>query len=188
MSSLLVFIIGPAITASIIIWTITANIMIILIVTIAITSTIAATDAITLTTLTNAAPTAATAIRWSASIPEDKVYVKVERGWVTLSGDVDWDYQRSAAERSVQELLGVIGVSNLITIRPRASPIDVKHSIERALVRHAEREAKHLNVLVEGSRVTLRGKVHSLAERQAAQGAAWSAPGVSSVSNELVLD
>ena len=133
------------------------------------------------------AAAAATAIRWNALIPGDKVHVKVERGWVGLSGDVDWDYQRSAAERVVQELLGVTGVSNLITIKPRASPIDVKHSIEQALLRHAEREAKHLDVLVEGSRVTLRGKVHSLAERQAAQGAAWSAPGVSSVTNELVL-
>jgi osmotically-inducible protein OsmY len=133
------------------------------------------------------ASSAATAINWNASIPHEKVHVKVEKGWVTLSGDVDWDYQRTAAEQAVQELRGVIGVSNLINIRPRTSPVDVKRSIEQALVRHAEREAKHLDVLVDGSRVTLRGKVHSVAERQAAQGAAWSAPGVSSVSNELVL-
>ena len=127
------------------------------------------------------------ALLWSASVPKGKVLLTVENGWVSISGDVEWEYQRKAAAHAVQNLLGVIGVTNLIKIQPHLSPIDIQKGIEGALTRHAEREAKHLQILVDGSRVTLRGKVHSLAERQAVQGAAWSAPGVSIVKNELTL-
>lgn len=128
------------------------------------------------------------ALRWNAVIPVERIQLKVERGWVTLSGEVEWDYQRKAAEESCSKLLGVVGVSNLIMVKPQVSPIDVQQRIQAALQRQAQREAQRLLVIVDGSRVTLRGKVHSWAERQAAQSAAWGAPGISTVVNELTLD
>ncbi len=126
-------------------------------------------------------------LEWSVHVPDGRIQVQVERGWVSLSGSVEWDYQRKAAERAVRELAGVVGITDLIAVKPRISPIDIQHNIESALARHAEREARHMQVIVEGSRVTLRGTVQSWAERKAAQGAAWSAPGVTSVTNELLL-
>ncbi|RFO96047.1 OsmY domain-containing protein [Rhodoferax lacus] len=126
-------------------------------------------------------------LAWTTAVPNGAIHVKVEKGWVSLDGSVDWGYQRQAAEKAVQALVGVVGISNRITVKPRLSSTDIQRGIERALTRHAEREAKHLQVQVEGSRVTLRGPVGSWAERQAAQGAAWSAPGVTAVSNELYL-
>lgn len=126
-------------------------------------------------------------LAWSATIPQGAIHIVVEKGWVTLDGVVDWGYQRRAAEKAVQGLLGVAGVNNRIVVKPRISPVDIQRGIERALGRHAEREARHLKVLVEGSRVTLQGPVGSWAERQAVQGAAWSAPGVTAVINELYL-
>lgn len=137
---------------------------------------------------TDIAAAANKALGWNVTVPPGKVHITVEKGWVHLSGEVEWAFQRSAAEQVVQNLVGVVGVANLIVIRPRASPIDIQKSIQDALTRQAERAAKHLQVLVDGSRVTLKGKVHSWAERQAIQGAAWSAPGVSSVNNQLSLD
>jgi osmotically-inducible protein OsmY len=136
---------------------------------------------------TDIAAAANHALQWNVSVPKGKVLLTVEGGWVTLNGCVDWEYQRKAAEHAVENLTGVVGVTNLISIQPHASPVDIRKGIEGALTRHAAREARHLQVLVDGSRVTLKGKVHSWAERQAAQGAAWSAPGVSAVFNELVL-
>lgn len=136
---------------------------------------------------TDIAVAAKQALSWNVSVPEGHVQTKVEKGWLSLTGEVEWDYQRRAAERAVRDLLGVVGVTNLVKVKPRISPIDIQKSIEGALKRQAEREAQHMQVLVEGSRVTLRGKVHSWSERQAAQGAAWSAPGVSNVTNELAI-
>lgn len=136
---------------------------------------------------TDIAVAAKQALGWNVSVPEGHVQTKVEKGWISLTGEVEWDYQRRAAERAVRDLVGVVGVTNLVKVKPRISPIDIQKSIESALKRQAEREAQHMQVLVEGSRVTLRGKVHSWSERQAAQGAAWSAPGVSNVTNELAI-
>ena len=136
---------------------------------------------------TDIAVAAKQALSWNVSVPEGHVQTKVEKGWISLTGEVEWDYQRRAAERAVHDLVGVVGVTNLVKVKPRISPIDIQKSIESALKRQAEREAQHMQVLVEGSRVTLRGKVHSWSERQAAQGAAWSAPGVSNVTNELAI-
>lgn len=127
------------------------------------------------------------ALEWSVTVPAGKIQTKVEKGWVSLTGEVEWGYQSQAAERAVRELKGVVGVTNLIKVKPHASAVDIKRNIESALMRQAEREARHMQILVDGSRVTLKGKVHSWSERMAAQGAAWSAPGVSSVANELVL-
>ena len=116
-----------------------------------------------------------------------KVRPMVEKGWLTLNGEVDWDYQRHAAESAVRNLLGVRGVSNLVKVTPKVRPADVEKKIHDALARQAEREAKHVAVAVNGSQVTLRGKVHSWAERKAVQGAAWAAPGVAVVVNDLTV-
>lgn len=128
------------------------------------------------------------AIEWHTLIPTEKVHPKVEKGWVTLSGEAEWDYQRRAAEGAVRNLLGVTGVTNLITLKPRVKADVVEGKIREALERQADREAKKIEVGVAGTCVTLRGKVHSLAERYAAQGAAWSAPGVTRVVNDILVE
>ena len=134
------------------------------------------------------AAAAESAFKWHGMIPEDQVQVMVERGWVTLSGQVDWDYQRSSAYDAVHPLTGVVGVTNNITLKARAMPTQIANRIRDALARQAEREAKNVEVIVSGTSVTLRGKVHSWTERAAVQGAAWSAPGVNRVVNELKVE
>jgi osmotically-inducible protein OsmY len=110
------------------------------------------------------------------------------KGWVSLNGEVEWDYQRSAAENAVRDLMGVTGVSNLVKVKPKVSPADVEKKIHEALSRQAEREANRLAITVNGSQVTLRGTVNSWTERDAVQGAAWATPGVSVVVNDLLVD
>lgn len=131
------------------------------------------------------AQTAATALRLNSLVPEEKIKVKVEGGWVTLTGEVDWSYQLARAEQCIRPLAGVRGLDNQITIKPRASGKDIQSEITAALTRQAMREARHISVEVEGGVVTLRGKVRSLAEREAAVGAAFSAPGVARVVDKL---
>lgn len=126
-----------------------------------------------------------TAFEWHASVPADRIQAKVEKGWVTLTGEVDWEYQRAAAASLVRPLIGVVGVSNVITLKARTTPDNIGKRIRDALTRQAEREAKGIEVKIEGSTAVLRGSVHSWAERIAAQGAAWSAPGITGVNNEL---
>ena len=111
----------------------------------------------------------------------------MSKGWVTLKGEVELGFQRRAAERAVQRLSGVKGVSNLITIKPLLSPTDLKQKIEKALVRNAETDARHITVEVQGSKVILYGTVRSYAEKQEAEDTVWSAPGVSEVDNRIVV-
>jgi osmotically-inducible protein OsmY len=124
------------------------------------------------------------AIGWSASVPSDAVTVSVSNGWVTLEGEVEGDFQRRAAARSVRDLWGVTGVSNLITIRP-SNPADIQRMVEEAFSRNAQIDAGHVAVAVSGGRVVLRGAVTSLAEKEAAERAAFAAPGVISVQNDI---
>jgi osmotically-inducible protein OsmY len=131
------------------------------------------------------AAAAAQALKWQARLPDGKLRVSVEHGWVHLSGEVDWEFQRRAAEKAVRPLTGVVGVSNEITLASKALPADLTQRISQALQRQALREAKRVEVSVDGTKVTLRGQVHSWQERDAVQGAVWAAPGVRTVINEL---
>ena len=133
------------------------------------------------------AQAATAAVSWHALVPVDRVKVEVENGWVTLSGEVDWSYQYASAEQCIRPLVGVRGLTNAITIKARASNLDVGEQVAAALRRHAEREAHHIGVEIEGSVVTLRGSVHSLSEHDAAVGAAFSAKGVSRVVDKLEI-
>ena len=126
-------------------------------------------------------------IGWNTSIPEGAVQVKVHKGWVTLTGKVGWQYQRSAAADAVRALGGVLGVSNRIELMPHACTTDIKQRIEEALKRNAEVEAKAIAVEVIGGKVILNGTVNALTERNAAEKAAWSAPGVETVVNNVVI-
>lgn len=128
------------------------------------------------------------ALEWNVLVPDDAIHPMVENGWITLNGHVEWEYQRRAAEVAVRNLLGVKGVTDLVEVKARFSPADVERKIREALQRQADRDALHIEVLVEGAQVTLRGHVRSWAERRAAQGAAWSAPGVGSVVNNLLVE
>jgi osmotically-inducible protein OsmY len=136
---------------------------------------------------TDLAHSVATTLTWDIQVPNETVKARVEGGWVTLEGSVEWQYQSNAAERAVRNLTGVRGVSNMIQLQKQASAPDVKERIERALKRHAELDSKQIHVEAIGGRVTLRGNVRSCAERQDAESAAWSAPGVSTVDDELVV-
>lgn len=128
------------------------------------------------------------ALEWNVLVPDGKIHPMVEKGWLSLNGEVEWEYQRNAAEVAVRDLMGVTGVSNLVKVKPRVSPADVEKKIHEALSRQADREARKLSISVDGSHVTLRGTVHSWTERDAVQGAAWSTPGVTVVVNDLLVD
>jgi len=125
---------------------------------------------------------------WDTSVPQGAVSAKVEKGWVTLTGEVDWQFQRAAAERAVQKLSGVTGVSNQLRVKARPRPADVRRRIEEAFRRDAVLEAGGVAVgVAEDGRVELGGKVRSWREREAAERAAWSAPGVTAVEDRIAV-
>jgi osmotically-inducible protein OsmY len=133
---------------------------------------------------------ASRALAWQSLVPADRIEVSVSRGYVTLRGEVPWQYQRRAAERAVRRLAGVRGVINSIRVRPPVSPSPdrLSRQIEDALVRNAETDAERISVEVRGDKAILRGTVRSWAEKDEAERVAWSAPGVADVENQIVVD
>jgi len=126
-------------------------------------------------------------LQWTTCLPKDAVAIMVEGGWVTLSGEVQWDYQRKAAVDAVRYLMGVKGVSDLIAIKPIVSAPLVKADIEAALLRRARKDSNSISVSVDGNDVTLSGYVHDWSERDLATQTAWGSPGVRSVTNNTTV-
>ena len=128
------------------------------------------------------------ALRWDIQVPDERIKSRVENGKVTLEGDVEWQFQKNAAERTVRYLTGVKGVTNLLTVKPtHVSPFDVSQKIKDALRRNAELDAEHITVEAKDGAVTLRGSVRSYAERMDAERAAWAAPGVTRVDDHIAI-
>lgn len=128
------------------------------------------------------------ALEWNVQVPRGAIKPMLEGGWVTLSGEVDWDYQRRAAESTVRNLLGITGITNLVKIKPQLGSADVERQMQDALIRIFHGEPRQVAVDVHGSQLVLRGKVRSWAEFDAVRDAAWSAPGIVSVVNELAVE
>jgi osmotically-inducible protein OsmY len=127
------------------------------------------------------------ALKSNYSVPDKGIKVVVRDGWVMIEGDVEWQYQKSAAENSIRPVIGVRGVTNSIKVKPHVSAVDVKCKIEAAFKRNAEIDARRISVQARDGRVALRGSVRSWMEREEAQRAAWGAPGVTEVDNEIVV-
>lgn len=134
------------------------------------------------------AAAAAHALEWDASIPPDKVHATVAKGWVTLKGQVEWQYQSEEAENVVRRLAGVRGVTNLIVVKPRLKPEELKKKIEDALVRDAQIDADRIKVEIVGTKAILKGAVRAWAEKKEAERVAWSAPGITEVDNQISLE
>jgi len=128
-------------------------------------------------------------IKWSTSIPEDKIKVKVQEGWVTLEGEVEWEFQKRAARKAVEDLMGVKGVENEIKVVSKiATPEDIKEKIRAAFRRNYYLDVNKIKVDINGSTAVLKGEVRTLAEKTAAENAAWSAPGIIRVDNKLEVN
>lgn len=134
---------------------------------------------------TEIAQAAVTALKWNTTVPNERLTVTVTNGWLTLNGTLDWQYQKDAAARAVRDLTGVKGVTNYIIVQPQVKTIDVRDKIEAAFKRSAEIDARRINVTAQNGKIILSGNVHSWAERQEAERAAWAAPGVTQVEDRL---
>lgn len=136
---------------------------------------------------TDIAQAVVSALRWNTLVPDEKITVTVSNGWVTLKGQVDWDYQRTAAANVVRDLAGVRAFTNSIAVKPHVSVTDVRTKIEAALRRSAEVDARRIHVAAADGKVILSGNVHSWFERNEARHAAWAAPGVRDVEDHITV-
>jgi osmotically-inducible protein OsmY len=130
---------------------------------------------------------AVNALQWNTVVPTNRVSVAVSNGWITLKGNLDWQYQKDAAARAVRDLTGVRGVNNSIVVQPQVKSLDVRDKIEAAFKRSAEIDARRIAVTAQDGKVILSGNVRSWAERQEAERAAWAAPGVTQVDDRLSI-
>jgi osmotically-inducible protein OsmY len=137
---------------------------------------------------TDIAKAAADALSWNVLVPADHVTVRVQKGWLTLSGQVELEYQRRAAEQTVRHLRGVRGITNVITVSPRVEPSQVKRRIEETFKREASLDASRITVQASGGEITLLGSVRSWVERHEAEKSAWAAPGVRAVHNHITVE
>lgn len=125
------------------------------------------------------------ALKWNWQVPHEKVRIKVENGWITLEGELTWNYQSEAAKKAVHHLMGVTGVTNNITIRSEINDTIERHDVEAALGRNGSIDASEINVKVSGTKVTLTGSVNSWYDKEEAARIAWNTPGIWKVDNEL---
>lgn len=126
-------------------------------------------------------------LRWCAVVPPNSIRIAVDKGWVTLTGNVDWQYQKIAAGDELRELSGITGIDNRIEVRPSVQPANIKRKIEAAFHRDARLDAQGIRVSIDGNRIILDGSVQSWHEREAAERAAWAVQGVISVENKLTI-
>lgn len=136
---------------------------------------------------TEIAEAAVSTLKWNTAVPDDMISLKVDNGWVTLTGKVRWQYQKVAAAKAIQALAGVKGVKNLIALLPAVNAAVVKDNIRMALERNADVEASRVRIDADGSKVTLSGYVNSWNERRIVENAAWSSPGVTIVEDDLMI-
>ncbi|HLF55456.1 MAG TPA: BON domain-containing protein [Thermoanaerobaculia bacterium] len=136
---------------------------------------------------TDIAKAAVDALAWDVEVPHEKLKVKVENGWITLDGEVDWAYQKDAAARAVRNLAGVRGLTNMVTLKPHVETAEIKRRLNDAFKRNAELEAKSIRVDTTDGKVALWGKVHSWQQHDEATQIVWSAPGVIEVEDHLTI-
>ena len=128
------------------------------------------------------------ALEWDAGVPPEKVQVTISKGWVTLKGEVEWQYQRDEAEKVVRRLAGVKGVTNLIIVKPRVKADELKKKIEDALVRNAGLDAERISVEIQGTKAILKGTVRAWAEKKEAERVAWAAPDITEGENRIMIE
>ena len=136
---------------------------------------------------TEIAQAAVAALKWNTMVPNERITVTINNGWLALNGTLDWQYQKDAAARAVRDLTGVKGVTNNIAVKPQVKTIDVRDKIEAAFKRSAEIDARRIDVVTQDGKVILTGNVHSWAERREAERAAWAAPGVTQVEDRIAV-
>ncbi|MRG45326.1 BON domain-containing protein [Chitinophaga sp. SYP-B3965] len=127
------------------------------------------------------------AFKWNSFVPEDAMKVSVEDGWVTIEGEVEWQFQRESVSSAIKNLVGVHGIRNLLKVKPKVTAIIIKDVVKKALERSAAIEATGVDTLIEGGRIVLKGKVRSWAEWREVEKAVWATPGVLEVKNDLIV-
>ncbi len=127
-------------------------------------------------------------LKWNTTVPDDKIVMKVENGWITLEGKVNWNYQKEAAKKALKELMGVRGITNLIEVDTVQNTGDLKEKIRKSFERNAQIDANHIDVQIVGEKVILTGTVQSWAEKKQAEKVVYFAPGVKTVENKIVIE